>query len=74
MAEFLFITDAEMKSTTLMGGNVDPDKYKFTISEAMDSVVEPLLGTELYDKIASEAEASTLTGLYLEFYEKKMRL
>ncbi len=69
MAEFLFITDAEMKSTTLMGGNVDPDKYRFTISEAMDSVVEPLLGTELYDKIASEAEAATLTGLYLELYD-----
>ena len=70
MAEFLFTTDAEMKSTTLLNGNVDPDKYKFSISLAMDSVVEPLLGTELYDKIAAEAEANTLSGLYLTLYNE----
>ena len=73
MAEFLFTTDAEMKSTTLLNGNVDPDKYKFSISLAMDSVVEPLLGTELYDKIAAEAEANTLSGLYLTLYNEYVK-
>tara|TARA_R110000822_G_scaffold208169_2_gene344098 strand:- start:135 stop:632 length:498 start_codon:yes stop_codon:yes gene_type:complete len=68
MAEFLFTTDADMKSTTLMGGNLDPDKYKFTISNAMDSVIEPLLGSELFNVISAGAEAANLTGLYLELY------
>jgi len=70
MAEFLFTTDAEMKSTTLLGGSTDPDKYKFCISLAMDSVIEPMLGTELYDFIATGAEADTLTGDYLELYNE----
>ena len=68
MAEFLFITDSELKSQTLMSGAVDPDKYKFVISTVMDSIIEPLLGTELYDVIYAGAEAATLTGLYLEMY------
>ena len=73
MAEFLFTTDAELKSTTLLGGSTDPDKYKFCISLAMDSVVEPMLGTELYDFIADGAENDTLTGLYLELYNEYIK-
>jgi len=68
MAEFLFTTDSEMKSTTLLGGSTDADKYKFSISLAMDSVIEPMLGTELYDYIADGAENDTLTGDYLVLY------
>ena len=68
MAEFLFTTDAELKSTTLLGGSTDPDKYKFCISLAQDSVIEPMLGTELYDFIAAGAEADNLVGDYLVLY------
>ena len=70
MAEFLFITDAELKSTTLLGGNVDPDSYKFCLSMAQDETILPMLGKSLYDVIYAGAEADTLTGLYLELYEK----
>ena len=68
MAEFLFITDLELKSTTLLGGNVDPDAYKFCLAMAQDETILPMLGNALYDVIYAGAEASTLTGLYLTLY------
>jgi hypothetical protein len=51
-----------------MGGNVDPDKYLFCIANVQLTIIEPLLGTLLYDKIYTEAESGTLTGLYLQLY------
>jgi len=69
MAEYLFITPQELASTTILGGNVDTDKFLFCIANVQLTVIEPLLGTELYDKILTEAEADTLAGLYLELYD-----
>ena len=68
MAEFLFVTPAEMTAKSILGGNVDIDKYKYAIASVQLSIIEPLLGTELYDKIASEAEAVTLAGDYATLY------
>lgn len=70
MAEFLFITPEEITTTTILGGNVDVDKYLFTIANTQITVIEPLLGSELYDKIKTEAEADTLTGDYLTLYNE----
>jgi hypothetical protein len=64
MAEVLFITPADITATTILGGNVDPDKYIVNIAFAQLSVIEPLLGTELYDKILADFVADTLTGDY----------
>ena len=69
MAEFLFITPEEIQSTTIMGGNVDPDKFLFCIANVQLTIIEPLLGSELYNKILTDAENDTLTGLYLELYD-----
>ena len=68
MAETLFITPQEITATTILGGNVDPDKYIINIAFAQLSVIEPLLGTELYDKITAEFEADTLAGDYLTLF------
>jgi hypothetical protein len=65
---FLFITPKEISTTTVLGGNVDIDKYQFIIESVQVSVIEPLLGTELYDKVRAEAEAETITGDYLTLY------
>jgi len=70
MAEFLFQTAQEITATTIMGGNVDPNKYVFCIANVQLTIIEPLLGTELYDKIYTEADAETLTGDYLILYNK----
>ena len=68
MAEFLFIQPSEISSTTIMGGNVDIDKYIFCVADTQISVIEPLLGTELYDFILAGATADNLTGLYATLY------
>ena len=68
MAEFLFITPEELIQGTIIGGNVDVDKYITSVANAQVMVVEPLLGSELYDKIKTDAQANTLTGLYATLY------
>ncbi len=68
MAELLFITPQEMTSSTILSGNTDTDKYLFCISNTQLSVIEPLLGTELYDKIVLDIENDDLAGDYLKIY------
>tara|TARA_R110000803_G_scaffold69058_1_gene131196 strand:+ start:669 stop:1160 length:492 start_codon:yes stop_codon:yes gene_type:complete len=70
MAVFLFVTPATIAKTTGVGGNVDLDTYTFWIEYAQKNVIEPMLGTELYDLIVAGATASSLTGLYLTLYNE----
>jgi hypothetical protein len=73
MADFLFIQPSEISSTTIMGGNVDIDKYIFCVADTQLSVIEPLLGTELYDLILAGATADNLTGLYSTLYTEYVK-
>lgn len=68
MAELLFIAPEEITATTILGGNVDIDKYVFCIASVQITTIEPLLGTELYNKIKNDVENTTLTGLYETLY------
>ena len=70
MAEFLFITPEELKATTVLGGNVDQDKFLFSIANVQIITIQRLLGTELYDVIVIGAESDSLTGDYLTIYDK----
>jgi len=67
--ETLFITPEEIAATTIMGGNVDPDRYITNVAYVQVSVIEPLLGTELYDKIITDFIADDLAGLYLTLFD-----
>jgi len=73
MAEILFITPTEMTNTTILGGNVDFDKYTFCVLDTQLRVIEPLLGTELYEKIKTDLDANALAGLYLELYNDYLK-
>jgi hypothetical protein len=66
--EYLLINPTEISKTTILGGNVDIDKYRYCVYNAQLITLEPLLGTELYEKILADAEANSLAGLYLELY------
>lgn len=68
--EFLLIDPTTISKTTILGGNVDIDKYRYCVYNVQLLVLEPLLGTELYTKILADAEANTLAGLYLDLYTK----
>ena len=64
MANIYLITSQEIIQNTPMGGNVDSDKYLHLIIDTQDLVLEPILGTALYNKILTDFEADTLTGVY----------
>lgn len=70
MAETLFITPQEIATTTILGGNVDPDKYAFCVAQVQITFIEPLLGSELYDKIKADFIADTLTGDYENLFNE----
>jgi len=63
------ITSQEIKLNTPLGGNVDPDKYLNFIEDTQIMVLEPILGTKLFDKIITDFEAGTLAGLYLQMFD-----
>jgi hypothetical protein len=65
MAELLFITPQEIAETTIVGGNVDFDKYVPCILETQLKTIEELLGSELYNKIVNDLEGAGLSGDYL---------
>ena len=64
MAEILFVKPLEIKKYTIIDGNVDDDKIQYAILNVMVREIEPLLGSELYDKLKEDKENGTLTGLY----------
>lgn len=60
----LLITANDLTQNTIMGGNIDPQKYVHVIKEAQIFIVEPILGTKLYNKIVTDFENSSLAGDY----------
>jgi len=70
----LFITPAELVKNTPIGGNVDKDRYTFLIYEKQRFLIEDILGTALYDKIAADILAGTpLTGHYLTIHVEYLK-
>ena len=70
MATLLLIKPIDLKQRTVLGGNIDVDKINFMIDEVQRSTLEPLLGTELFEKILTDFDNNTLAGLYLDLYNK----
>lgn len=58
MADLIFITPKEMVQTTIIGGNVDTNKYTMCILNTQIRIIEPLLGSELYDKLITDLTPS----------------
>ena len=71
MAIILFVKPSDLTEGTILGGNIDVDKILHEIDYTQVSVIEPLLGTELFDKmIADKTDPITYVGLYLELFNK----
>jgi len=71
--EILLIRPSEITEFTPLGGNVDIDKYKPCIYDVQITVIEPLLGTELYEKIKTDFNDDALAGLYLTLYNNYLK-
>jgi hypothetical protein len=69
MATGLFITRADIVKRTSLGGNVDQDKYIQYVLIAQEVHLQNYLGTDLYEKIQTDIESSSLAGDYLTLVE-----
>lgn len=65
MSNILLITASDLTKNTMMSGNIDAQKYVHVIKEAQIFILEPILGTKLYDKLLTDFENNNLAGAYL---------
>lgn len=65
MAEGLFISRDDIVKYTALNGSVDQDKFIQFIKIAQDTHMLNYMGTDLFNKIQDDIEASSLTGDYL---------
>tara|TARA_R110002012_G_scaffold300500_2_gene500307 strand:+ start:229 stop:804 length:576 start_codon:yes stop_codon:yes gene_type:complete len=61
----LFISTDRIKKDTALGGSVDDNLLLPYILMAQDRYILPVLGTDLYNKIISDIQGSSLSGVYL---------
>lgn len=65
MATTLFITPKDLKSNSILNGNVDTDLFINFIKIAQQMHLQNYMGTKLYDAITLKIDNNTLTGNYL---------
>jgi hypothetical protein len=65
----ILIKQDQLTRNTIIGGNIDPDRYLQAIKACQNLLIKPLLGTELYNKIVADYETNSLSGLYLELFD-----
>ena len=64
MATALFIKTTDIIKKTSMSGSVDSNKFLQFVELAQEIDLQPLLGTDLYDKISNDIVGGVLTGDY----------
>ena len=65
----LYISATRLKKDTALGGSVDDNLIMPYILLAQDMYILPILGTDLDDKLKSDLQGSTLTGVYKTLVE-----
>ena len=65
MAEVLLIERADLVKFTVVDANVDTDKFIQFVKIAQDIHIQGYLGTDLLNKLKTDIEAGTLSGVYL---------
>jgi len=68
MAQVLFVSPADVIKRTGINGNVDRDQMIQFIKIAQDIHIQGILGTKLFNKIASDINGDTLSGNYLTLF------
>jgi hypothetical protein len=73
MAEVLLIERADIVKYTPLDGNVDTDRFIQFIKIAQDIHIQNYLGTDLLNRLKSDIEAGTLSGVYLDLLNNYVR-
>ena len=67
------ITDDQIVQGSPLGGNIDPTKYAPVVDETKRLLIEPVLGTKLFNKIEADYDAGTITGIYKTILENYLQ-
>ncbi len=70
MATILLIGNDILTRNSILGGNIDVDKLWPAVKACQKTLIKPLLGDDLYNKICDDYFNDSLTGLYQEMYEE----
>ena len=60
----MFISLGFLKETTPLNDNVDDAKIRSVLLATQRMYIEPILGSDLYNKISNDIAGSSLTGNY----------
>jgi len=66
----IWLTENDIPALTSFAGNIDTDALKPFIVIAQTNDILPILGVDLYNRINTDIENDTLSGVYLQFYDK----
>ena len=64
MTTTFIISEEKLRFFTDLNDSVDTSLLKNAVREAQDITLQRIIGTKLYNKILSEIDAGTLTGVY----------
>ena len=74
MAEYvLFVTRNDIVRFTAMNGNVDVDRYLQFCKIGQDRMIQPLLGTKLFEKIQDDIQNNVLVNPYKALLEDRIK-
>jgi hypothetical protein len=65
----ILLKQDELTKNSILNGNIDVDRYVPCIKAAQNTMIKPLLGADLYDKICLDFENQELSGSYQELYQ-----
>lgn len=65
----LLLENNDIVANSILGGNIDGDRYDHCIRDAQKLYLKPNIGNDLYLKIQADYQANTLTGIYSELFE-----
>jgi len=69
MATVLLLKNNDMVKSTIISGNIDPDRLNPSVLAYQQTYLRPMIGKALYDKLQADFSGGTLADTYLELYE-----
>ena len=69
METVILLKNNDMVKSTIISGNIDPDRLNPACIAYQTTYLRPILGKPLYNKLSTDFKNNALAGAYLELYE-----